>query len=446
MTYKSLKINVVLNGIKQCCAILFPLITFPYISRVLGSDGFGKYSFSYSVVSYFLLIGALGINTYAIREGAKIRDEKKRITKFASQMFSINICSVMISYILLVIVMFLSIKIRSYAPYILLQSVSMILTAVGTDWINSIYEDFLYITLRYIFMQIIALVLMFIFVKSSNDVPAYCLISVLASSGGNLLNIFYVRKYVKYRFTLHMNIKKHIVPLMVLFANSIAITIYVNSDITMLGFYFDDITVGIYSFSSKIYNILKQLIYAIIVVSIPRIAYVVKNCREKYDVYMNKIFMALITFLLPIIAGMVGMSSTIIQVAGGKEYVTGSGVLQVLSIALFFAIVGALFTNCVLIVFNDEKECLKATIMSAIINIVLNIILLPYLGMIGAAITTVISEIVNCIMQIIFSIKFYSWRKLNFKPLRCCLIGGGLIVIVCVICNTFIDNSNFPHR
>ena len=93
MRQKSLGVNALLNGIKQCCSIIFPLITFPYISRVLGSDGYGKYSFSSSVTSYFILLAALGIYTYAIREGAKIRDNQKSINQFCSQVFSINVCS-----------------------------------------------------------------------------------------------------------------------------------------------------------------------------------------------------------------------------------------------------------------------------------------------------------------------------------------------------------------
>ena len=106
MKQKSLGLNAVLNGIKQCCSIIFPLITFPYISRVLGNDGYGKYSFSYSVTNYFILLAALGIYTYAIREGAKVRDDQKEVDKFCSQVFSINVCSAAISLLLLSIMVF----------------------------------------------------------------------------------------------------------------------------------------------------------------------------------------------------------------------------------------------------------------------------------------------------------------------------------------------------
>lgn len=437
---RSLKINAILNGIKQCCAIIFPLITFPYVSRILGKDGFGQYSFSSSIVSYFILLAALGINTYAIREGAKIRDNEKRITKFASQIFSINVFSVIISYLLLFIVLSVSSKIRSYSLYIFLLSGTMILSAIGTDWINSIYEDFAYITVRYIIMQLLALILMFAFVKKSTDVAAYCIISVIASSGGNILNIFHVRKYVKYHFTLHLHLKRHLRPLLVLFTNSLAISIYVNSDITMLGFYYDDGIVGIYSFASKIYNILKQLIYAIVTVSIPRIAYILKNDPKEYKAYMNKIFWALIAVLFPIVAGAIGMSRTIIEIAGGKQYIAGEYALMILSLALFFAIIASLFTNCVLIVNEKENECLKSTVISAIINVGLNFILLPLIGMEGAALTTVIAEMVNFFLQIKYSNYLFSYKELDCKPLLSCTLGSFLILIICGVCNNFLTN------
>ena len=439
MKQRSLKVNAVLNGIKQCCTILFPFITFPYVSRVLGNSGYGKYSFSQSVTSYFLLIAALGINTYSIREGAKIREDKKEITKFCSQVFSINIISAVFSYVCLLIVLIVSTKIGGYSPYILIQSMAILMAAFGINWINSIYEDYLYLTIRYIAVQAIAIVCMFIFVRTSDDVIPYCIITVFATSGGDIINLFYVRRYVHVKFTFHMDFRKHIVPLIVLFVNSIAVTIYVSSDITMLGFFADDATVGVYSFVSKIYNILKQLVNAIVVVALPRISYVIKNRPEKYDEYVSKIFLAVNILLFPIIIGTFFMSKTMILIAGGAQYVEGNISLKVLSIATLFAIYASIFTNCVLIVSQQEDKCLKSTIASALLNVALNFVLIPTIGMVGAAITTVLAETVNCFMQVRYSKRFFDWKKLRFKDSIPCLIGGMGIAVVCVAANIFID-------
>lgn len=441
MKQKSLGVNALLNGVKQCCSIIFPLITFPYISRVLGSNGYGKYSFSNSVTNYFILLAALGIYTYAIREGAKIRDDQKAINQFCSQVFSINVCSAAISLLLLFSMVFFLPKFSGYKAYILIQSTSIVMAVIGTDWINGIFEDYFYITVRYIAVQCICLLAMFVFVRQPEDIIPYCIISVLATNGGNLINIFYVRKYAKIKFTFNMDLKRHLLPLLILFVNSIAITIYVNSDITMLGFFESDAQVGVYSFASKIYNLLKQLINAVVVVSVPRIAYILKNKSEEYEMFINKIFSALNIILLPIIVGMFCMSDSMILLAGGEQYISGEAALKILSVATLFAIYASLFTNCVLIVNGQEKYCLEATVVSAIVNVAMNLVLMPRLGMIGAAITTVLAEFVNCMMQIYFSRTFFDWKMLDIKSVESCLCGSVAIGIICILCNQYFDRS-----
>lgn len=441
MKQKSLGVNALLNGVKQCCSIIFPLITFPYISRVLGSNGYGKYSFSNSVTNYFILLAALGIYTYAIREGAKIRDDKKAITQFCSQVFSINVCSAAISLLLLFGMVLLLPKFSGYKAYIFIQSTAIVMAVIGTDWVNGIFEDYFYITVRYIAVQCICLLAMFVFVRQPEDIIPYCIISVLATNGGNLINVFYVRKYAQIRFTFNMDLKRHLVPLLILFVNSIAITIYVNSDITMLGFFESDAQVGVYSFASKIYNLLKQLINAVIVVSVPRIAYIIKNKPKEYKVFINKIFIALNIILLPIIVGMFCMSDSMILLAGGEQYISGDIALKILSVATLFAIYASLFTNCVLIVNRQEKYCLNATVFSAIVNVGMNFVLMPLLGMIGAAITTVLAEFVNCVIQIHFSKPFFNWRTLKIKPIISCVYGSAAIGIICMICNQIFESS-----
>ena len=238
MKNNSLKFNAILNSIRQCCAIIFPLITFPYISRVLGSEGYGKYSYANSITQYFILAATLGVSTYATREGAKIRDDENRIKTFSNEIFTINCITTLISFSLLSLLIIFNSKINNYAGIILIQSLNMVFATVGADWVNNIYEDFLYITVRYIVIQCLALMCMFVFVRNSGDIYPYALITVLATAGGYIMNIFYIRKYVKLRVTKHPHILKHIKPMLMLFANSVAILIYVSADITMLGFFY----------------------------------------------------------------------------------------------------------------------------------------------------------------------------------------------------------------
>lgn len=429
----SLKGNAILNSVKQICSILFPLISFPYISRTLGESGFGKYSFSLSIVNYFMLFAALGVNTYAIREGAKIRDDVNRLTKFCSEVFSINVISTVVSYLALFLVVGTSNKLGNYKLYIYILSLGIVIDTMGTDWVNSIFEDYFYISIRYIIMQVISLICMLLFVHSQHDVAIYCVIALIAAHGGNLFNILYVRKKVHIRLKVNNNFKKHIVPLLVLFLNSLAITIYVNSDITMLGYYTNDRVVGIYSFTSRIYNIVKSLINAIVVVSLPRIAYVQKNNSDELDRYMNDVFSMLFYFMLPLIAGLAGVSKEIILLVGGSQYVEGALSLQILSAAIVFAILSSYCTNCILLVNNQEKKCLIATVASSLINVFLNIFLLPIWGMNGAAVTTLIAELLNFLIQFYFANNIYGIKRLRFSNQISCIVGAVGILGICFI-------------
>lgn len=407
---RSLTVNAALNAIRQTLAIIFPLITFPYASRVLGSTEYGRYSFSASIISYFILIATFGINNYAVREGARIRDDKDKLENLVSDLFTISLITTVLSMVTLILITFSSDKMVSYKYLIFIQSISIVLSTIGVDWVNTIYEDFLYITIRYIIIQILALIAIFAFVKGPADIGKYCLILVLGSYGGNLVNICYIRKYVKLRINIRLDFKKYIIPLFLLFVNSLATVIYVNSDITMLGFFTDDKMVGIYAFSSKIYNMVKYLINAVLIVTVPRLAYVIGKSKEKYEKFLNIIFNVLLLLLAPCVVGMCVLSEPIIMLVGGSQYLSGDESLKILSFSLIFALIASVFSNCILIINRLEKRCLVGTVASATINVILNFVLIPKIGIAGAAITTVLAEFLNMFIQ-----AAYSRRDLNIN-------------------------------
>lgn len=437
---KSLKINAVLNIIKQLCTVIFPLISIPYIIRVLGPANYGIYNFGNSVVSYFSLLAALGINSYATREGVAYRNRKEDINLFSSQVFSINLISTIFSYILLVVTLLLP-NLQPYKKVIAIQSLVIILTTIGADWINTIHEDFAYITLRYIVFQIISIVCMFFFVKRSEDYIVYAGIVVGAQAGANILNFFHVRKYVKIRFTLKIDWKKHIKPILIFFANNVAITIYVNSDITMLGLMRNDVEVGLYSMASKIYSIVKQLLNAIMIVTLPRLSLLIKKddmlAFHQLSVRIKK---ALIILVFPMTTGMCFLSREIIAVIGGEKYLSGYVTLIILSFAIIFSMLATYYSSCVMIPIGLEKYILIATVISALANICLNFFFIPYMGFNGAAVTTLISE------TIVFAICFYICKKnsddhIEVSGIVKVIFGCSIIALICfLVTKTYMNN------
>ena len=201
MKKKSLGLNAFLNGLRSVLNLIFPLITFPYISRVLSVNGIGIYNFSNTYIGYFILIAGLGIATYAVREGAKYRDNKEQIEEFSSEVFSINILATVIAYILLLLSLVIFKNLNNYVACILIFSIQILFTTLGTEWIYTIYEDYTYITIRSIIFKILSIILLFIFVKRPSDYLIYAAITVLASVGSNFLNFVHARSFIHIRLT-----------------------------------------------------------------------------------------------------------------------------------------------------------------------------------------------------------------------------------------------------
>lgn len=164
-------------------------------------------------------------------------------------------------------------KFHDYTLLLIIESATILFTTIGVDWVNIIYEDYTYIAIRSFIVQVFSLISLFIFVHSTSDYYIYAIITVANQGLISILNIFHVRKYCRVRFTFKMNIRKHIKPIMVLFSNNLAVSIYVNSDMTMLGWMIGDYYVGLYSVAVKIYTILKQLLAALYNVMIARLSY-----------------------------------------------------------------------------------------------------------------------------------------------------------------------------
>ena len=293
----------------------------------------------------------------------------------------------------------------NYRMLIIIQSLSIIFTTIGMDWINSVYEEYAFITARYIAFQVIALICMFLFVKRENDYFIYAFIVVLASAGANILNTIHIKKYVKIKLKIS-GLKKHLVPILVTFGNVVAITVYVNSDITMIGIIKDDTSVGIYSLASRIYTVIKLILNGVILVTIPRLSVCYgKNEKDTLDKLLSYIFITMITLMFPLSIGLCMLSKSIMSIMGGEEYTQGAMALTFLGIAVLFSLIAFFFTNCVLIPSKNEKTAFIITLSSAIINILLNFIFIPAFDYFGAAITTVIAELLVSLFAIASSRK-----------------------------------------
>ena len=427
--------NALLNTAKTVLGILFPLITFPYVSRVLGVENLGIYSFSFSFLSYFLLIAAFGISTYGIREGTKYRENRKQIEKFVSELFSINMISTLFAYLLLVVFLFAIPDMIPYRKAVLILSAEILFTTLGVSWVCNIYEDFLAIAVRTIAFQIISLILIFVLVRTSNDLYKYVGILLLSNSGANIVNYFYIRKkYCRFRFTLKIDWKRHLKPVLVIFSTTLAITVYVSSDTTMLGFMTNDYQVGLYGTAVKVYTIIKNVLASILMVLIPQFTLIFSSgSKEESDQLFSKVFNILTAIMLPMCVGLFSLSEDVILIISGKEYIGAASALRLLSIAVIFSLYSYMYTQCVLIPIKEEKVVFRATVISAIVNIGLNFVLIPLWGIVAAAFTTIIAEFITFI--IVFSFSRATVKLVAYgRNLVSTLIGCIGIILICFAC------------
>lgn len=399
---KSLKLNAFFNVVRNVLRLIFPLITFPYVSRVLMPEGIGKVNFANSIVMYFYTIASLGIGSYGIREAAKIRNDRLALAKFTKEMLSINIVSTLVSYILLAASLVFVKKFESYRILIIVNSSSIILNTIGFEWLYSALEEYGYITLRSIIFQIVSLALTFILVRNSDDVVNYALVSVISNVGSNVCNLIHARRYLDLKTKVKLEIKKHLKPIFLLFFSSIAITVFSILDTSMVGFIKDDVEVGYYTSASKIIRMIRDLFPAISTVMFARVSYYVGTKEtQKIKEVTGQIFNLFYALSIPICMGFILLMKPILLLMCGSEFLPAVAVGQVLAPLVILSSISGYLSGAILISFGREKIYMYVEVGAALLDIVLNFAFIPKYGALGAGIATLITELV---MFIIFHI------------------------------------------
>lgn len=401
---KSIKFNFIMNAILTVSGVLFPLITFPYISRVLEADGVGKITFLTSIVSYFVLFSQLGIPTYGIRACARVRDDREKLTKTVQELFFINSIMTVLSYIALFLIYNSVERLREDSLLFLILSTAILLNQFGMEWLYKSLEKYTYITTLSITFRALAIILMFIFVREKSDYVIYGAITVFAASMSNILNFINIRKYVDfYKIKSAYSIRKHIRPIMVFFALSCATTIYTNLDMVMLGFVHDDTAVGYYNAAVRLKVILMSVVTSLGVVLLPRLSYYIQNGdRDKFLEISIKAFHFILLISLPLSVYFILQSENIINFLAGSGYNESVLPMQIILPTVILIGITNLFGIQILVPLGKEKLVLYSVFVGVVINLILNIFLIPKYSYVGTAISNLIAEIGVLVVQIYF--------------------------------------------
>lgn len=435
MKINSVKVNFILNTTRMLLGMIFILLTTPYVTRILGAESLGKVEYVNSIITYFILFTALGIPNYGLREVARCRENKYKLSKVVIELGIILFVTTIAGYIILLIFLY-NTKLLELKNLVILMSMNLIFTNIGFEWFYQGIENQLYITIRYIILRIISLILLFLIVKNPNDYLKYGIILVLMNSGSNILNFINLRKYIDFKEIKIKDIRilKHIKPILVIFSASVAISIYLQLDTVMIG-NIDKSAVAFYNVANKIVRIPLTIVTALGTVLLPRISnFHQKNDIENYKKYLNHSLNYILMMALPIFFGVILLSKNIVLTMAGEKFLVSVQTMKIL--AIIIPIVGiAYFLGYQLLYPRGlERYYTYSVVTAAIVNFIFNYITIPKYLQNGAALGTVIAESIGVIMMLFFSrkllkeIEFFSIKRLKYFIASC--IMGILVYIV----------------
>lgn len=407
--------NFLYNVSYQLLVIILPLITVPYVSNILGAEGIGNYAFTYANMQYFVIFGMVGITLYGNRQIAYVRENKENLKNTFYSIYTLQLITTTISFVLYLIFT-LVFNNGDYKWLYIVQGINIIASMADISWLFMGLEQFKKTVVRNTIVKLVSLASIFIFVKSSNDTVIYTLILALSALIGNLTFWFYVPKAIGFKSIKISGLNLHLKVSLALFIPQIAIQIYVLLDRTMLGTITDTIQVGFYENSQKIVKIVLTLVTAIGTVMMPKIANTVASGdMKKVKYYIKNSFFFVSALSIPLMFGLMGVAPELSPWFFGNNFV-GIEKLIVISSLIILAISWSNVLGMQLLVpLNKTKEFTISVTSGAIINFILNLVLIKRVGATGACISTIIAEFTVTSVQF-YLIKDFIKAKELIKP------------------------------
>ena len=431
--------NYLYNLGYQILIIILPLITTPYVSRVLGAKGIGTYGYTNSITQYFILFGCIGLNLYGQREIAYYQKDIEKRSKVFFELLLLRIITVLIS---IVLYYFTFCQNATYGYIFSIQIIDVIASMFDISWLYQGMEDFKKIVVRNTLVKICGLIIIFMFVKSPADLPIYVLSYSVTLLLGNLSMWMYLPKFVKKVSLKHLNIQKHLRPTIVLFLPQIATSIYTMLDKTMIGALTGNTAeVGYYEQSQKLIKMAMTLATSLGTVMLPRVANLFKEGKieeVKESMYSSFRFISFLTF--PICLGLIGITKGFVPWFFGAGY--DKVVLNMIMIAPIIIIIG--YSNVIgtqfLLPTGRQKQYTISVCAGTVVNLVFNLILIPHFLSYGAAIATVVAEMSVTFIQILFTRNIFSYKyilKLIYKY----IIASAIMLIILLIVGNIFSSS-----
>lgn len=433
--------NSIYNIMYQIITVLLPIITVPYISRVLGEQGVGKQAYTLAFAQYFILIGSIGLNLYGNRQIAYVRDNKKKLNETFWQLVYLRLITMSVSIAIYYIV-FLGINNNDRLIYAI-QGINILAALTDISWYFMGIEEFKATVTRNIIIKIIGVICIFIFVKDISDVAIYIAILSLSQLLGQLVMWIKIPKFVTFKEIDKTELKKHFKFAIKLFIPQLAAQVYLLLDRIMLGMMIGDSAVGLYENSQKIIRLAMPIVTSVGVVLLPRMANLYSNGKmEEFKEYIYTAFSSMNFISIPLAFGIIGITKNF------KPWFFGPGFngIEVLIIVSSFIIIFGTWCNIigfqVLVPMNKEREFTTSVIVAAIINFIINLALIKSIGALGTTISSVVAEFLVPVIQIYYVRKFIDIKKL-FNGILNVVLGSIVMLVVVLGVSNFLNPSIF---
>lgn len=424
--------NYLYNLSYQLLIIILPLITTPYVSRVLGAKGVGTFGYTNSIVQYFILFGAIGLNLYGQREIAYHQQNKEEYSQLFWELFLVRLCTMTIS---LCLFFCMSSAYTKYTYILYIQMIDIIASMIDVSWFYQGIEDFKKIVIRNFFVKLVGVILIFVFIKNSDDLFLYTFFHSLTLFLGNISMWVYLPKILKKVNFRTLRLKNHLKSSFILFIPQIAISLYTMLDKTMIGLLTNnEYEVGFYEQAQKIVKIALTLITSLGTVMMPRVAniYAQHNDNQVRE-YMNYAFRFVFILGIPIMFGIMGITEHLVPWFFGAGYEKVKLNMIIISPIILFIGLSNVMGMQYLLPTARQRQYTISVIMGSVCNFVLNLLLIPFFLSYGAAVATVCAECMVTLVQFFFIRKEFDIKnilKQSIKYFIFSLIMFGGIVFV----------------
>lgn len=439
MVEKSLTKNALFNVIYKSLNVLFPLVTMIYVSRVLLPEGVGKVASAQNITTYFVIIASLGLPTYGVKNIAEFRDDRKKCSKVFSELFAINAISTILCSFFYVMMLLSVGFFHTKIAISLVVGIQLFANIINIDWLYQGFEEYRYIMFRSLFVKLMALVSVFFFVHESSDYIIYALITAISLVANFAFNIAHMHKFVDITFR-DLYIKAHLKPIFTLLAASIAIEIYTLAATTFLSVLKGDEIVGYFTNSVKAVSITRTMIAAVCAVFLPRLNYYIgQNRIEDFNNLAVKGLKVLLTMSVPACIALAVMADELVFILFGSAFEPSVLSMRILSISVITVAISNFMGYQILVSLGKERVVLYSTIIGALVNVMLNIVLINTYSHYGASVASVITEGIISIYQLYYVSKLVP-LKADLAGVMSITLPAISILIIMIPIKIVVDN------